>query len=372
MKLNNRRLTTEKFVTKAKLVHGEKYNYSKTNYGNAKSKVIIICHKHGEFLQKPDHHLQGSGCQKCSGRNKLTLFDFIQRAHLIHGNKYSYLKSIYKNRKIKLTITCSIHGDFLQTPNDHLEGQGCRWCGINSRAIKKLSTLEEFVQKANIIHGYKYDYSEVVYKNSQTEVIIICSKHDKFEQRPDVHLRGSGCYYCGLVNSRALITSNLNEFIKKAILVHGYKYNYSKVIYETALNKITIVCYKHGEFNQTPNKHLRGQGCPDCNYTISKPETEWLDFLNIPKGNRNKVININNKKFKPDALVGNTIYEFYGDFWHGNPEIFNLSDINGSTKTTYGELYQKTLKKEKILKQAGYEVVSIWESDWNKIKKEEL
>ena len=97
----------------------------------------------------------------------------------------------------------------------------------------------------------------------------------------------------------------------------------------------------------------------------------WLDLLKIPKKYRQVILEINNKKYKVDGFdpKTNTVYEFHGDFWHGNPIIYNQKDINSKTGTTFGELYKRTMKKEKILKKAGYKVISIWESDFNKRNK---
>ena len=104
--------TTEEWIEKAKLVHGGKYDYSKVEYVNAKTKVIIICHKHGDFLQTPDKHLIGRGCSKCGGSEKLTTTKFIEKAMLIHENTYDYSKVEYVNAHTNIIIICSIHGEF--------------------------------------------------------------------------------------------------------------------------------------------------------------------------------------------------------------------------------------------------------------------
>ena len=127
---------------------------------------------------------------------------------------------------------------------------------------KKL-TKDIFVEKARKVHGDKYDYSKVNYVNSATKVCIICPEHGEFWQTPSVHIRGNGCYKCGIVKSRkGRITTE--QFIKKAREIHGDKYDYSKVEYKTARDKICIICPEHGEFWQTPNSHLNKNGCPVC------------------------------------------------------------------------------------------------------------
>lgn len=119
------------FIKKAKVKHGEKYDYSKIIYNNSITKVIIICKEHGEFLQKPTYHLQKTNnCNKCYNllRGKSQKFDtniFIQKSKEIHGEKYDYTKINYINSSTKVIITCKVHVDFLQIPNDHLQYSGC-------------------------------------------------------------------------------------------------------------------------------------------------------------------------------------------------------------------------------------------------------
>ena len=122
---------------------------------------------------------------------------------------------------------------------------------------------------------------------------------------------------------------------------------------------------------RTGNENYEGSGCPFCCHKVSKVETEWLDYLNIPKEYRQINIKLNGRRFKLDALdpTSNTAYEFNGDYYHGNPKVFKSEDFNYICKKTFGELYIKTLEKESILKKY-YKVISIWEQDWNILKKE--
>ena len=115
-----KKLTTNEFIEKSRKVHGDKYDYSKVNYVNAKTKVCIICPIHGEFWQTPDLHLQGSGCSLCGGKIQLSEDEFIRRANLVHNNKYDYSKVNYINYHTKICIICPIHGEFWQEPANHL------------------------------------------------------------------------------------------------------------------------------------------------------------------------------------------------------------------------------------------------------------
>ena len=189
--------TKEEFIAKAKLVHGDKYDYSKVEYVGALTKVCIICPKHGEFCQEANSHLRGQGCPKCKSKKQTcTTDEFIAKAKKIHGDKYDYSKVNYVNNYTKVCIICHEHGEFWQTPGAHLRGQGCPKC----KSKKQTCTTDEFIAKAKKIHGDKYDYSKVEYVNRKTKVCIICPKHGEFWQTPSAHLRGQGCPKCGIEN----------------------------------------------------------------------------------------------------------------------------------------------------------------------------
>lgn len=126
--------TTKQFIEEARKIHGDKYDYSKVEYVNAYTKICIICPIHGEFRQTPHMHLQGKRCRKCGIENVAAKVAqkagslFEGKARKVHGNKYDYSKVNYINAHAKVCITCPIHGDFWQTPNDHLSGGGCLKC----------------------------------------------------------------------------------------------------------------------------------------------------------------------------------------------------------------------------------------------------
>lgn len=122
-------LTQEKFILKSIEKHGIKYDYSQSIYINCRTKVKIICPNHGEFYQKPLKHISGKyGCNRCGGTGKYTQDQFIKKCHEIHGEKYCYKKTIYKDIMSKILITCKIHGDFFQSASEHIRGSGCKPC----------------------------------------------------------------------------------------------------------------------------------------------------------------------------------------------------------------------------------------------------
>lgn len=265
-----RKLSTKEFIEKAKEVHGNKYDYSKVEYINNRTKVCIICPKHGEFWQLPSNHLFGKGCNACkydiiSEKKRIGTKDFIERAKKIHGNKYGYDNVEYVGEKKEVDIFCYKHGMFRQKPLVHLMGCGCPKCAKNGVKL----TTELFIEKAKEIHGDKYDYSKVKYVNAKTPVVIICPEHGEFSQTPAGHLVGHGCPIC-----KGKFKRTKEWFVNKAKEMHVDKYDYSKVEYVNNSTKVCIICPKHGEFWQTPSKHLRGQGCPFCKKSILEEEVK--------------------------------------------------------------------------------------------------
>lgn len=351
-----KKLTQEEFIERSNLNHNNKYDYSNTLYVNANKKVKIICREHGEFLQRAHDHLT-KGCIKCyyDSRRSNTI-DFVSKSKNIHGDKYDYSLAEYKSFNTKVKIICREHGEFLQTPNNHLNKQGCYNCKNNSQR----SNLDIFIKRSKEKHGDKYDYSKCKYKNIRTDITITCKKHGDFLQKPNKHINGNGCPKCKIDNN--ILTNE--EFVKKSISVHGDKYDYSKVEYKYNNKKVIIICREHGEFMQTPMIHLRESGCPKCALKFGLMENKWLDKFNIENRYR---------QFKIDKYIvdgydskANTIYEFNGDFWHGNPLKYKMKDINSVSGKTFGELYKNTIIKENNLRKLGYNIISIWESDFLK------
>lgn len=272
-----KKLTTEEFIEKAQQVHGDKYDYSKVKYENAFKKVVIICPKHGEFLQDPSNHLQGKGCPKCAieknsfARLKLKQ-EFVEQANKIHNNQYDYSKVEYKGANKPVCIICPKHGEFWQKPTNHLKGHKCSKC----QKVYSL-TKDEFLQKAREIHGNIYDYSKINYtSNYNSKVEIICPKHGSFYQRRLLHLQGCGCFQCASEKRNKAQRLTTEQFIEKAKAIHEDTYDYSKVNYVNFTTKVTIICKEHGEFSQTPREHLKGAGCQKC---TKKGQTKLYEKL---------------------------------------------------------------------------------------------
>lgn len=133
-------LNTKLFIEKANKTHNHRYDYSLVKYETNKDVVKIICFEHGEFLQRPDRHMQGDGCIKCAGTYQYDKEEFVKKSVVIHGNKYDYSKSVYLNNDSKIEIICIKHGPFFQVAKDHVRGIGCKLCS-ESKGEKNISNI---------------------------------------------------------------------------------------------------------------------------------------------------------------------------------------------------------------------------------------
>lgn len=189
------------FVQRAVEVHGTKYDYSRVEYINAKTKVDIICFKHGMFQQTAFEHTSGAGCRKCyfeaqAKRQSHTVETFVEKARKVHGDKFDYSRVKYKTSKDKVEIVCPKHGVFWQEPRHHTGGHTCEKCGKDSLAEMFAFTADEFIQRAESVHGKRFDYSQMEYKNCQHKIKIVCPVHGPFMQHAGSHLSGVGCRSC--------------------------------------------------------------------------------------------------------------------------------------------------------------------------------
>lgn len=206
--LNNK---TRMFIEKARKIHHNKYYYSKSEYKGTYEKICIICPEHGEFWQSANNHLRGHGCPMCSGNISYTVEEYINNANIKHNFKYNYdLLNEFHDFKYetKIPIVCPEHGLFYQSAGNHLKGVKCPKCAGN-----KHLTTKEFIEKARKVHGNKYDYSKIEYKNYEEKVCIVCPIHGEFLQSPSSHLNGGGCPICNesrLENETSLFLDNNN------------------------------------------------------------------------------------------------------------------------------------------------------------------
>ncbi len=212
------------FIEKSRKVHGDRYDYSKVEYVNNRTKVCIICPIHGEFWQTPDKHLRGQNCPFCSKTRPKEWSEVYNSFIEIHGDEFDYSKVNFKNMNTKV---CIIHkkcgNEFWQTPKNHLKGQDMPFIKYDKIKSKLVSNKEEFINKAKEIHNDKYDYSKVEYVNSSTKVCIICPKHGEFWQTPSNHLKGQGCPIC----KESILEKEIVEILDK----NGFQFIRQKKFY---------------------------------------------------------------------------------------------------------------------------------------------
>ena len=279
---------------------------------------------------------------------KNTLEDFIKKSQQIHNNKYDYSKVKYINNRTKVCIICPIHGEFWQTPHSHLSGCGCCKCKNDKSRQRLLLTTENFINKAIQIHGDKYNYSKVNYIGTEDKVCIICPEHGEFWQTPSGHLSGYGCTKCYNERRGANLRDDLTTFISKAQQIYGNKYNYSKVKYINSRTEICIICPEHGEFWQTPNKHLHTKyGCPLCRKEEQVKNKEKKHFILKNKKQNNEKRKYNNKFLTQEAFIKDCILVHENKYDYSKVEY-----VNNHTKVCiicpeHGEFWQTPANHKK-------------------------
>lgn len=191
-----KKLSTQNFIDKAKLVHGNKYSYDKTVYVDYHSSLLINCGQHGEFSQRASDHLSGKGCINCAQNKPRDYQEFLTAAVIEHGLNYEY--DYYENvrNRDKIKIKCKIHGCFIQSVKDHLSGKGCAKCGRIKSDINRIKSTYHFIEKCKAIHNDRYDYSATKYEGWNKYVLINCKNHGSFRQLARAHLSGQGCSEC--------------------------------------------------------------------------------------------------------------------------------------------------------------------------------
>jgi hypothetical protein len=289
--------------------------------------------------------------------------EFIEKSKLIFGNTFDYSKVKYKNSWTPVVIICPLHGEFAIAPKDHLcYKRGCKICA------GRTYNTNTFIQKAKSIHGDKFLYDKTIFVGVKKPVIITCKIHGNFEQMPDKHINARhGCPRCDKSAEKSL-----EYIVQRGTEIHNGFYDYSKSVFTKMFNKIIIICPNHGEFQQTPANHINHkQGCPACAVGKSRKEKLWLDEIGLPNDmqHRTVILHIDGRRFIVDGYnpSTNTIYEFYGDYWHGNPRIYDANDMNNGNKTTFGILHQNTLQRENILQTYGFKIISMWEYDFDNL-----
>ena len=252
------------FIEEANKIHNNFYKYDKFVYSGKSRVGIITCPKHGDFLQSPSDHLRGHGCLKCyREKQSYSKEKFISMVKDKNPN-IDYDKLVYDTYKTKATFYCELHGEFIQKPIDHYKSDTpCPICKKMKLGATLSKGLESFLEQAKAVHGDKYDYSESEYVNSYTKIKIKCKIHGDFYQRAGAHLEGHGCPKCG----KSSCNKDTETFIKQLKAYRGNEFTYDKVKYVNATTKVIVTCPIHGDKEASPVHLLLRKGpfkCPEC------------------------------------------------------------------------------------------------------------
>jgi len=239
---------------------------------------------------------------------RLTTQDFISRARTLHGDRYDYSKTVYVSSDTRVTIVCPKHGEYEQFPHNHLKGCGCNACGVIRTTRQLSSNSSAFTTKARERHSDRYDYARVEYTNNHTDVIIICNQHGKFLQTPQSHLQGSGCPICGRVTQADSRRRTTEEFVRQAKGVHGDVYDYRYTEYTGRTANVTVICQKHGRFEQEARNHLKGHGCAMCasqvrGKALVKDASKFVEQAKRVHGNKYDYSKVRYFKAKTHILI---------------------------------------------------------------------
>ena len=269
--------TTEKFISEARKVHGDKYDYSRVVYINSRTPVIIGCPIHGFKEQKPGIHLTTNGCKDCGyavhgDKMKGPLYDtatFIEKSKQLHDD-IDYSITEFRGAEKPVSMICKIHNIPFTVAKaaNHVSRthpqRGCKLCVSDKVKERCTMTLDEFLLRAAFVHGETYSYDRVKWVNANTEIVIVCKVHGPFRQLPVSHLK-YGCRKCGDILRGKNKAYTQEEFVALARTVHGDRYTYEHSVYKGMDEDITITCPKHKDFVTTPHNFIHAaSGCPKC------------------------------------------------------------------------------------------------------------
>jgi len=342
----SRKHTTEEFISLAKAVHGDTFDYSGVIYVSQSVPVRVKCRIHGDFFPIPKKHIhEKTGCPRCS-RTKASLKDFLDAAAVVHGARYDYSKVVPSRTHDPVTIICRTHGEFSQVYAVHLKGSGCPKCA----GVAKKST-EEFIAAAKKVHGDRYDYSEAVYTLAHNAINIKCRTHGSFSQTAGTHLSGANCPTCAKSDAPRQAARDRFAAYKDSLFARGLPYTYEFANATNMHSRISVTCDKGHTFEQRADGALR-YGCPVCMKRQSRGEQELKAFIESFGVRVERTRKIAAPKeldiWCPDNAVG---FEYNGLYYHSD---------------AFPEARRRHYDKSRLVEAAGGELVHIWEDDWQR------
>lgn len=362
-------MTREEFITKAKEIHDDRYDYSMVTSCKNKEKVAIICPEHGVFYKDSYHHIaRKQGCPECCGKRRYTNEQFLRKIKSLPDiDELTFEEVEYVNNKTKIRIHChhkdedsNEHGIFEISPGHFLSGERCPKCRYIKSANGIRRGLDEVKKIATEVHGGKYDYSLITeYKNDRIKYPIICPEHGVFYQAFNNHIKAKqGCPICGRRTADRNRTIPFNEFKERANAIHNGKYTYIEDSYTSISEKVKIICPIHGEFEQMGTNHVvMGQGCPKCGNYESKGETEIYNFVCSIVGKENV-----KRRFR-GAIEGRYELDIYIPSKKFAIEYNGLRWHSEQSKDQYYHL-----RKTKDCESHGIRLFHVFEDEWEEKK----
>jgi len=277
-----KKLNQEQFIQRCRAIWGATYNHDDTVFTDMDSSIDVVCPRHGVFSVKASGHIyRDAGCPGCRWERVKAQFtgtqaQFVAKARQVHGDQYEYDCTNYTGSLIKVSIGCKIHGIFMQRPSDHLDGAGCKKCGILAQSTECMLTQDEFVSRVKDVYGDRYDLSEAKYKGTYIKVRIRCVKHDKWFNTSAARLmvppkykaktRIGCCPECIGAHISKSLRLDFDEFIRQLQAKHGDRYSMDRKDYRGGSRHTTMRCKIHGTIKAVPMDLLRRNGgCVICN-----------------------------------------------------------------------------------------------------------
>ena len=375
------------------------YDYSKIMWDGKmrNSKVIMKCNKHNyEWNANVQNMIRlSSRCTKCGSESasSKTRKDFIGESKEKFGEeRFDYSKVKYSAARKEIIIICKKHNEeFTCIADEHLRGKsgGCTSCSKENRSGENhcfAISLDDLKSRIKKIWGDRFEYDFTGFTCLESKIKITCSKHNRtWESTCNNHTHPTcprGCIVCGREETGNKLRLTHNECIEKFKDIHKDLYSYDKVIYKNNGTNIIVTCKIHGDFKTLPTVHWKGYGCPICSKAgVSKGQLEWLKNIEeitgndiIYKGGKHNyehMFKFDNKRYKVDGycIETKTIYEFLGCWYHGCPNCEDENLVHCWKKKTMKVLLQEFIDRKIAFEKNGYTMISIWECEWIKQKK---
>ena len=377
------KLTTEQYIQKANAIHNQYYDYSLVQYINTTSKIQIKCPVHGVFEQVAKNHIAGKGCKKCKDavnakQRTTSLSEFIYKAKLIHFEKYDYSNVQFKILNDYVTINCHIHGQFKQRAVRHLQGDGCKKCA-------RITASQTWIKKYGVDNPSKND--DIKLKRKQTWIkkygVDNPSKNDDIKSKRKTTwttIYGVDHPWKSQLVRQLLLKNNIEkygvEYPNQLLIIEAmpqlmdFDWLYNQYITQ---NKTTVQIAEDLNISDpTVAKYLKLHEISIKQYQYSYKCIQWLesiiesDNIHIQHAMNGGEYTIPGTRYRADGYCQetNTIYEFHGDYWHGNPLVYESDIVNEVVGLTMGALYESTAIREHKIKELGYNLIVMWESQY--------